>query len=77
MAKAKNYLIKGNDGVVAIATGKGQVKIVTEEKLITNLSSLLANRQAAGEKITEALKDAGFSVEAMSETDVIVVPPKK
>jgi len=71
MAKARNLIIKGAEGKVAIATSLGQLDIIEgPNELTSKLSGLIAKRQALGKELTTALEGAGYEVVAHSHTDV-------
>jgi hypothetical protein len=69
MAKARNLIIKGTEGRVAIATSLGQLDIIGPNELTIKLSGLIAKRQALGKELTTALEGAGYEVVAHSHTD--------
>ena len=80
MAKGRNVIVVGSDGKVAIGTSMGTVAIVRADKLSANLRQLVDERQAIGEKLTDALAEAGYPVAGHSHTNVIYPagdPPKR
>ena len=80
MAKGRNVIIVGSDGNVAIGTSKGKVTVVGAGTLSSKLKQLVDERQKIGEKLTDELEKAGFSVSGSTHTNVIFPagdPPKR
>lgn len=74
MAKARNLIVRAQDGSLTVVTGMGMVRTLDqgdeESGLAAELTSLIEKRQEAGKALTDALEDGGFEVEGRSHTDV-------
>ena len=63
------YLAKGPNGVVALGSN-GEVQEIADRAAYTEIEALVKERQAAGVKLTQALKKHGFNAIDDDETTV-------
>jgi hypothetical protein len=64
----QNLIFVTDDGQVVVATSGGQVEIVSDPNLATQLKNLLLQRQQAAQQLTALLEGAGYNVIAGSTT---------
>jgi hypothetical protein len=71
-AKVRNVVIVGTNGIVAIASGTGELTIESADKLPPNIARLIIERQKLGKQLSDALIRTNYPVDGgSSECDVL------